>query len=120
VLILRAHDRFGDYGTVGLMIYSAIDCLRVESLLLSCRALGKRIEFRMVLTAAEAAIAAGVSELEFDFIRTERNLPMQNFLEAIGAERFRHDWRVSASHAVEVCHQELLPFGLVLAQPAIL
>lgn len=120
VLIVRAHDRFGNYGTVGLMIYSAVDCLRVESLLLSCRALGKRIEFRMLLTAAEAAIAAGVSELEFDFTRTERNLPMQNFLEAIGAERFRHGWRVSASHTVGICQQELLPFGFVLAQPALL
>jgi FkbH-like protein len=116
VLIVRAHDRFGDYGTVGLMIYSAVDCLRVESLLLSCRALGKRIEFRMLLRAVEAAVAAGASELEFDFTRTERNLPMQNFLEAIGAERFRHGWRVSASHAVGVCQQELLPFGVVSAQ----
>ena len=41
-------DRFGDYGLVGVMIFRREgDVLLVDTFLLSCRALGRRVEHRM-------------------------------------------------------------------------
>jgi len=44
---VQVSDRFGDYGLVGLVLYSLIrDALRVDTLLLSCRALNVALAIR--------------------------------------------------------------------------
>ena len=48
---VSAKDRYGDYGTVGLILVDAApgnDQLHVEQFLLSCRALGRGVEHRML------------------------------------------------------------------------
>ena len=61
--LLRARDRFGDYGVVGLFACAArSEALVVETFLLSCRALGKGVEHRMVAALGDAAKALGCAE----------------------------------------------------------
>ena len=111
VLVTRARDRFGDYGIVGLLVCSIGQVLTIESMALSCRALGKRIEHRQVMIAAEAGLSAGIQMLEFAFTETERNAPVGRFLEELGANRDDAYWRISAPLALKVCRAALAPFG---------
>jgi len=91
--VVRARDRFGDYGTVGLIICRpAKEILRVEVLLLSCRVLGKGIEQRVLSALAEIAQDVGAWQLEFAYRPTKKNSPLRKFLAEVGASQGQQDW----------------------------
>jgi amino acid adenylation domain-containing protein/FkbH-like protein/non-ribosomal peptide synthase protein (TIGR01720 family) len=84
-LAVEVGDRFGDYGLVGAVFYrTRRDALRAESVMLSCRALGRGVEHRMVTRLAEEALARELAWVEFAFVPTPRNQPAGDFLEQIG------------------------------------
>ena len=81
---VRVADRFGDYGLVGAALYELAPArLKVDSLLLSCRALGRGVEHAMGAWLGRRALAEGRREVEFAYRPTERNLPAQEFIAAI-------------------------------------
>lgn len=83
---VRVRDRFGDYGLVGSLLVKAADrALRVEDFLLSCRALGKGVEHRMLAWLGETARERGLAEVAIPFRPTARNRPARDFLDAVGA-----------------------------------
>jgi FkbH-like protein len=93
---VRARDRFGDYGTVGLAIYFLDgSALNVEALLLSCRALGKGVEHRLFLHLAEAARVSGAEQICFAHVRTAKNQPLQAFLSGLGVSQDGNNWTIS-------------------------
>ena len=80
-LTVHVRDRFGDYGLVGVMIFrSEGDVLLADTFLLSCRALGRRVEHRMKEHLETLAQACGLSRAEIPFVRTTRNRPAELFL----------------------------------------
>ena len=80
-------DRFGDYGLTGAMIFRRRgDALVVDTFLLSCRALGRGVEHRMVAQLGEIARERGLARVEIPFVAGQRNRPAALFLESIGAE----------------------------------
>ncbi|HKX29844.1 MAG TPA: HAD-IIIC family phosphatase [Blastocatellia bacterium] len=94
--IVKARDRFGDYGTVGLMIsHSHQDLLIVETLLLSCRALGKGIEQRMIAKLSDLAQLNGAGRIKLVYQPNARNTPLQTFLLGIGAQEAEGHWIVN-------------------------
>lgn len=85
-LVVRAKDRFGDYGTVGTTIYQQdADELVVDTFLLSCRALGRGVEHRMLAGLGELAIKSGCETVRIPCKRTDRNLPVRKFLGSLSA-----------------------------------
>jgi FkbH-like protein len=87
VRTVHASDRFGDYGIVGVLIFTTDnDALRVDTFLLSCRALGRGIEHRMLSAAGDAALQRGLRWVDVTFVPTRRNKPALQFLEHAGAE----------------------------------
>jgi FkbH-like protein len=81
-----AADRFGDYGTVGLILASMTgDRLDVDTFLLSCRALGRGVEEQMVAFLGRAALGRGADTVHIRFRRTPRNEPAARFLEGLAA-----------------------------------
>ena len=81
---LRASDRFGDYGIVGLLIAEPQgDLLVVDTFLMSCRALGRGAEYQMAAELAKIAEALGASRVRMMVSPTARNAPAQSFLKAI-------------------------------------
>ncbi len=79
-------DRFGDYGLVGVVIYKIEQdkgVLEVDSLLLSCRVLGRGVEFELVRYLAQIARSQSIGSISFTFIRTERNIVAEKFLKII-------------------------------------
>jgi FkbH-like protein len=84
-------DRFGDYGTVGLVVATAIDgALRAETFLLSCRALGRGVEHRLLAELGRRARARGLARVEVPFVATPRNRPAGDFLRRSGAVAAPH------------------------------
>lgn len=83
--IVQVSDRFGDYGTVGALLYKpAEQVLYVDTFLLSCRALGRGVEQEMLRHLAVQAVATDCTHIEIPFVRTARNEPARRFLEQLG------------------------------------
>jgi amino acid adenylation domain-containing protein/FkbH-like protein len=88
-LVAEVGDRFGDYGLVGVMIYAEGGrALEVDTLLLSCRALGRGVEHRMLARLGEVALGRGLAAVEVPFRPSGRNQPALDFLTQVG-EQFR-------------------------------
>ena len=84
-LSVKVSDRFGDYGLVGTMLYQvAEEALVVDTFLLSCRVLGRRVEYRMLGRLAEIAHARGARWIDLHFVPTAKNKPALDFLEQVG------------------------------------
>ena len=110
-LAVHVRDRFGDYGLTGVMIFRAeAGSLVVDSFLLSCRALGRGVEHRMVAALGRIAVERGLTSVELPFVRTPRNLPALLFLESVGLE-FQHvdsgdlSFRFPAPYAAAIRYQ---------------
>jgi len=84
VYTVDVSDRFGDYGTVGVLILEQRqDELFVDTLLLSCRVLGRGVEHRIAAFLGETAIRRGLSRVTLPYERTAKNSPAREFLENI-------------------------------------
>lgn len=85
-LVVRLRDRFGDYGLVGAMIFTRrAHLLDVDNVLLSCRALGRRVEYRMLARLGQMAREEGLHQVRVNFVSTAKNQPAREFLENLGA-----------------------------------
>jgi FkbH-like protein len=84
-LTVRVTDRFGSYGLVGVMIFRAEErTLAVDTFLLSCRALGRGVEQRMVARLGGIAQERGLTRVAIPFVAGQRNRPARLFLESLG------------------------------------
>ena len=82
--VVHVSDKFGDYGLVGLLLYTLTEsALQVDTFILSCRALGRGVEQSMARFLAEEAHANSVSSVVVAFSETERNKPVFAFLESV-------------------------------------
>ena len=67
VLILKAADRFGDYGLVGVAVVRPPDptgAAEIDTLLMSCRALGRGVEDAFLAGMAALATGQGATRLD--------------------------------------------------------
>jgi acyl carrier protein len=84
--VVRVTDRFGDYGAVGVVLYALQgERLAVDTLLLSCRVLGKGVEHALLSWLGQRALEAGARNVELDYRPTPKNAPVREFLRNIGA-----------------------------------
>src|SRR5213078_2295685 len=80
--VVFASDRFGDYGLVGLIMFtSESGALKAETFLLSCRALGRGVEHRMLAYLGQLAQKTGAASVSVHFVPSAKNKPALNFLE---------------------------------------
>ena len=83
VLVLKASDRFGDYGLVGVGIVkrgSGIRTSEIDTLLMSCRALGRGVEDAFLHGLAQVAAWQGADTLVAPFVDGPRNGMIKDFL----------------------------------------
>jgi len=77
-------DRFGDYGLVGvLIVQQRVQELFVDTFLLSCRALGRGVEHRMLSALAEEAQDHGIYTVSVLARRSAKNAPALQFLDSV-------------------------------------
>jgi FkbH-like protein len=82
---VRVSDRFGDSGLVGVAITrTAGEAWEIDSLLLSCRVIGRTVETAMLARLADDARAAGARRLGGWFLPTKKNTPASAFYPSHG------------------------------------
>jgi FkbH-like protein len=80
-LVVHVKDRFGDYGLVGVITCQAEnDSLLIDSLLLSCRALGRGMEHRVIAYLGVLAQQRGLKSVNIICVPSPKNLPAVVFL----------------------------------------
>ncbi|MGH2514094.1 MAG: HAD-IIIC family phosphatase [Ktedonobacterales bacterium] len=80
VYSVRVRDRFGDAGLTGVAIVRKMPAVwEVDTLLLSCRVLGRGVETALLSVLVEAARANGAATLRGEFLRTAKNAPAADF-----------------------------------------
>lgn len=85
VAVFTVADRFGDEGIVGAVwVDVAAPEWRIANLVLSCRVLGRGVEFAVIEWIARRAAAAGAERLAARFVRTDRNGAVDGFLDKAG------------------------------------
>jgi len=76
VLVIRASDRFGDHGVIGVAITTREDArVEIDTFLLSCRVIGRGVEVAMLAAVARRARAAGAVTIDGLFVPTAKNVP---------------------------------------------
>jgi FkbH-like protein len=77
---LRLHDRFSDLGLVGVAIVGSNgDTALVNTLLMSCRVLGRGVEDAFLAHIASAAADRGAVRLRGRYVPTARNSQVSTF-----------------------------------------
>ena len=97
---IAARDKFGDNGIIGVIILEldGSKC-RIDTFLLSCRVIGRKIEDAVMAFIADFAQRHGAKHLIGEFFPTAKNAPAAGMYEAMGFERlgdtqFRADLRM--------------------------
>ena len=86
-LAVKVRDRFGDYGMVGLLFYRVEpDRYTVDTFLLSCRVLGRGVEYQVLAQLGREAQENGRKWVELLFRPTNKNQPAKEFIESIGSD----------------------------------
>ena len=99
---LTVADRFGDLGLTGVLSWETRgDDLHVVDYILSCRAMGRKVEEVMAHLAVEAARAAGRRRVVARLLPTERNRPCREFWQGSGFSEAEPDlfiWDAAAPY----------------------
>ncbi len=100
VYSLRVKDRYADNGLVGVAILAEKgEVCEIDTLLLSCRVIGRTVETAFLSKLAEEARTAGATRLEGWFLPTKKNAPAKDFYAQHGFEAAD---RNSGRHALVV------------------
>ena len=94
LLTLALSDRFGDQGIIGLAIGvrgATDDELRVDSFLLSCRALGRGAEQALWAALLARAQALGYQSVRAEYRPTAKNQQVADLFDRLGMARDKHD-----------------------------
>ena len=85
VYTVSSRDRFGDNGQVGVAIVRISGSIcEIDTLLLSCRVIGRTIETALLATLASEARAAGARLLVGEYVPTKKNAPSRDFYASHG------------------------------------
>jgi FkbH-like protein len=80
VLSIRVRDRFGDHGLVGVAITrDEGEVCEIDTLLLSCRVIGRTVETALLSYLSHAAAKRGRQRLSGKFLPTRKNAPAKEF-----------------------------------------
>ena len=76
---VRVEDRFGDNGLVGVaIVHYEEEAVEIDTLLLSCRVIGRTVETAMLAFLAEESRSRGARRLDGWFLPTPKNQPAAN------------------------------------------
>lgn len=100
---VRVKDRFGDNGLTGVLIACQEDGrITIDTWLLSCRVMGRRVEDVMLHSLLRHATRRGADVVLGAYRPTSKNAPVRDLFDRLGFERLeecpngerRYEWRV--------------------------
>lgn len=82
---LSVKDKFGDSGLTGVAIVSYSDGKgKIDDFLMSCRVMGRNIEFAFVDYIIAFILELGCKSVEAQYLPTQKNKPVSDFFEKCG------------------------------------
>ena len=91
VYSLQVSDKFGDEGIVGVaIIRKEQKTWTLDSFLLSCRVIGRKVETAFLARIVADAKEQGVSAIIGEYVPTQKNVPVKNFYSSHGFEELTH------------------------------
>lgn len=103
VYAFRVNDKFGEYGLVGVIIAEVSSDRRrwtLDSVMMSCRVLGRGVEATLIGGLANDARAEGVVEFVGSYIPTAKNAICASFLPDQGFTQIgEREWRLDLCDA---------------------
>lgn len=83
---VRLADRFGDYGIISVVLGMPQDggALRLDTWLMSCRAMGRTVEHFVMNRIGERARQAGYERVTGEYLPTPKNVPVKTLLPDFG------------------------------------
>lgn len=114
----RLEDRFGSFGMIGVVIakpdQNHSQSWRVDTWLMSCRVLGRRVEEAMMAQMVQAARNAGIETIYAEYFPTAKNNMVSDHFDKLGFRLISEEDTGHKSYAFEVgTFEELdLPFEL--------
>lgn len=116
----RVTDKFGEYGLVGVIIIKVSDDRRrwtIDSLMMSCRVLGRGVEQALIGGLAGDARAEGAVEFVGSYIPTAKNAICKTFLPDQGFTRTGgQEWRLDLADAPAI-PAHITRLGAPIAEP---
>jgi predicted enzyme involved in methoxymalonyl-ACP biosynthesis len=100
-IVTRYEDRFGLLGRIAVLLgHIEGRTLRLRTWVMSCRAFGRRIEYLCLKACFERY---GVRSIEFDFKKTVKNGPLQEFLALISGQPSDVATKVTRERFEQIC-----------------
>jgi FkbH-like protein/FkbM family methyltransferase len=82
--VVEVSDRFGDYGLVGVMLFELTpEALALDTMLLSCRVLGRGVEHQMLAHLGQVASERQRASVDIRYLPTRKNQPALDFLTSV-------------------------------------
>lgn len=117
-LVAEVSDRFGDYGLVGVLLFTRDPAaIVVDSFLLSCRALGRGVEHQLLARLGQIAVEQGRERVDLPYLPSGKNQPSLAFLQSVGA-RFSTPLRDHIARLPQLIDAHGLEHGRLFAFPA--
>ena len=104
IFCMGVSDRFGDNGITGCILVNGSE---IDSLLLSCRILGKGIEFAFLNTILSILRAKGVSRVSSMFIPTAKNSQVADFYDKCGFTLLYHGENEEKAYSLDLASADL-------------
>jgi FkbH-like protein len=92
VLNINLRDKFGDSGQIGVAIlHIQEDICEIDTLLLSCRVIGRTVETALLTYIAQQGISQGAKKIRGWFVPTAKNQPAKAFFSEHGFTQVKQD-----------------------------
>jgi FkbH-like protein len=106
-MAITVMDRFGNLGLTGVVSWQRENgSLEIIDFILSCRAMGRKVEEAMVHVAVEAARLAGIPQVTARALPTNRNRPCLDFWQRSGFDETKPNlflWCTSIPYPKPAC-----------------
>ena len=85
ILTVHMADKYGDQGLVAVLIIKYAGMVaEIDTFLMSCRVMGRKVEFEMMAQVKNLLQAKGIQTVRATYIKTEKNAPVENLYDKLG------------------------------------
>ena len=99
----QVEDKFGDNGVTGAFIVQNDGSKEwiLDTFLLSCRVMGREVEKSILGYIIKKAKESGIEKIKAQFIPTQKNKPIENFLPDCGFKKDGNDWIITLNETFQ-------------------
>ena len=100
----QVEDKFGDNGITGVFIINKTNSIEwnVDTFLLSCRVMGRKVEDAIMSYIINLAKNEGIEKIKANYIPTQKNKPCESFLDDLGFKQEDDYWIYNTNNTIKI------------------